>query len=63
MRGQVLVRMLQTVTMGSFPEWPAGSVVEVSARLARVMIDAGEAVAVLAADSTVALGVRPMRTR
>ena len=40
----VRVRMLQSVTHGNGPEWSAGSVQSVSPDLARVMVDAGEAV-------------------
>jgi hypothetical protein len=60
----VRVRMLQTVTVGQSPTWPAGSVQLVSSALAEVMVRAGEAVYVGAGlDSTVALGAVVTRIR
>lgn len=55
----VRVRMLQSVTYGDGPAWPAGSEQSVSPDLARVMVDAGEAVYVerTGLDTTVAAGI------
>ena len=39
----VQVRMLQTVTYGPFPTWPAGSVQRVPTALVAIMVSSGEA--------------------